>query len=116
MSSNLSNVEILNNLSNKVDFLIIGGAMANTFLDAQGYGIGSSLTEKKMLETATAIIRDLESKKFTLVLPRDIVCATSLEIDADTRIFDVDCCPQDKMILDVGPKTQKTIISFISKV
>ena len=47
-------IEILNNLSKKVDFLVIGGAMANTFLNAKGYGIGSSLTEKKMLRTAEA--------------------------------------------------------------
>ena len=108
-------IEILNNLGNKVDFLIIGGAMANTFLDAQGYGIGSSITEKKMLSTANAIIQDLKSKKCTLVLPRDIVCATDLKIDAHSHIFSVDCCPADKMILDVGPQTQKTIIHVISK-
>ena len=108
-------IEILNNLSKKVDFLVIGGAMANTFLDAKGYGIGSSLTEKKMLRTAEAIMQDLESKNCTLVLPRDIVCATSLKIDADNHIFSVDCCPADKMILDVGPQTQKVIFDVISK-
>ena len=60
-------------------------------------------------------MQDLESKKCTLVLPRDIVCATSLKIDADIHIFSVDCCPADKMILDVGPQTQKVIIDVISK-
>ncbi len=108
-------IDILNNLSDKVDFLVIGGAMANTFLDAKGYRIGTSLTEKNMLRTAEAIIQNLDSKKCTLVLPRDIVCAKSLEIDADINIFSVDCCPADKMILDVGPQTEKIMIDVISK-
>ena len=89
--------------------------MANTFLDAQGYGIGSSLTEKKMLKTAKTILQDLESKNCTLVLPKDIICAASLKIDSDTHIFNIECCPADKMILDIGPQTQKIIIDVISK-
>ena len=110
-----SKIEILNNLSDKVNFLVIGGAMANTFLDAQGYGIGSSLTEKKMLKTAEVIIQNLEAKNCTLILPKDIVCSSSLKIDADTYIFNVACCPADKMILDVGPQTQQSIIDVIRK-
>lgn len=110
-----SKIEILNNLIDKVDFLVIGGAMANTFLDAQGYGIGSSLTEKKMLKTAKTILQHLESKNCKMILPKDIVCASSLKIDSDTYIFNVECCPADKMILDIGPQTQQTIINVISK-
>ncbi len=108
-------IEILNNLSNKVDFLIIGGAMANTFLNAKGYGIGNSLTEKKMLKTAETLIKELKSKKTKLVLPQDIVCASSLNNVGDIQTLSVDSCPIDKMILDIGPLTQKYIIDIISK-
>ena len=95
-------IELLNNLSNKVEYLIIGGAMANTFLSAQGYGIGISLTEKKMIQTAKEIIQELKYKNCKLVLPLDIVCADSLNEKKEAQTFRVDCCPLDKMILDIG--------------
>jgi len=108
-------IEILNNLSNRVDFLIIGGAMANTFLRAQGYGIGNSLTEDRMTETAREIIQEIKSKKCELVLPLDIVCANSLNKTTKTHIYSIDYCPKDQMILDIGPLTQKNIMDIIDK-
>ena len=108
-------IELLNNLSDKVDFLVIGGAMANTLLSAQGFGIGKSLTEKKMLKTAEAIIEELESKDCKLVLPMDIICAHALDSTEDADTFSIDCCPIDKMILDIGPVTQKNIMDIVDK-
>ena len=108
-------IELLDNLSNKVEYLIIGGAMANTFLSAQGYGIGISLTEKKMIHTAEKIIQELKYKKCELVLPLDIVCANSLNGKKEAKTFKVDCCPVDKMILDIGIQSQKNIMDIINK-
>ena len=108
-------IELLNNLSNKVEYLIIGGAMANTFLSAQGHGIGISLTEKKMIQTAEKIIQELKYKKCKLVLPLDIVCANSLNGKKEAKTFRVDCCPTDKMILDIGIQSQKNIMDIINK-
>ena len=108
-------IELLNNLSNKVEYLIIGGAMANTFLSAQGHGIGISLTEKKMIQTAEKIIQELKYKKCKLVLPLDIVCANSLNGKKEAKTFRVDCCPIDKMILDIGIPSQKNIMDIINK-
>ena len=108
-------IELLNNLSNKVEYLIIGGAMANTFLSAQGYGIGISLTEKKMIQTAEKIIQELKYKKCKLVLPQDIVCADSINEREEAQTFRVDCCPIDKMILDIGILSQKNIVDIINK-
>ena len=108
-------LELLHNLSNKVDYLIVGGAMANTFLNAEGFEIGTSLVEKKMLKTAEAIIHQIKSKKCKLVLPLDIVCANSLNNEADAQTFNVDHCPMGKMILDIGPLSQKKIMDIIDK-
>ena len=80
-------IDILNNLSDKIDYLIIGGAMANTFLKAQGYEVGVSLFEPKMIENAEKIISSLKSKECELVLPLDIVCAHGLDDIADGGTF-----------------------------
>ena len=108
-------IDVLNNLSNRIDYLIIGGAMANTFLKAQGFEVGVSLIETEMIMKAKAIIKDLKSKKCELVLPLDIVCSNTLIDVADVHTFDIDCCPTDKMILDVGPKSCRAIMSIIDK-
>ncbi len=108
-------IELLDNLSDKVDFLIICGAMANTFLNAQGYEIGTSLTETTMLKTANLIIKEFKLKQCKLVLPLDIICAYSLNDKEYVDTFNVDCCPIDRMILDIGPITQKKIMNIIGK-
>ena len=108
-------IDILNNLSDKIDYLIIGGAMANTFLKAQGYEVGVSLIEPKMIKNAEKIISSLKSKKCELVLPFDIVCAHALDDIADRGTFSVNNCPKERMILDVGPLTCKKIINVIDK-
>ena len=108
-------IDVLNNLSNRVDYLIIGGAMANTFLKAKGFEIGVSLIETAMIQTAKAIIEELKFKKCELVLPLDIACADRFDGIADIHTFDIDCCPTDKMILDIGPLSCKNIMNVIDK-
>ena len=108
-------IDILNNLSNSIDYLIIGGAMANTFLKAKGFEIGTSLTETEMIKNAKMIIKELEAKKCKLVLPLDIVCASSLNSMAEVHTFDINSCPKDKMILDIGPLSCKNIMNVIDK-
>jgi phosphoglycerate kinase len=106
---------ILNHLADKVDFLIVGGAMANTFLKAQGYDVGKSLIEEKMIKIAKKILTDLKSKKCKLVLPVDAVCANSLHEGDSAETFKIDSCPSNKMILDIGPASQENIIRVINK-
>ena len=108
-------IDILNNLSDKIDYLIIGGAMANTFLKAQGYEVGASLIEPKMIKNAEKIISSLKFKDCELVLPLDIVCAHALNDIAGRGTFSVNNCPKDMMILDVGPLTCNKVINVIDK-
>ena len=89
--------------------------MANTFLKAQGFEIGVSLTETEMIKNAKVIIKELEAKKCKLVLPLDIVVASSLNGMAEIGTFDIDCCPKDRMILDIGPLSCKNIMNVINK-
>ena len=108
-------IDILNNLSDKIDYLIIGGAMANTFLKAKGFEVGVSLIEPEMIKNAEIIISGLKSKKCELVLPLDIVCANALNDKADRHTFSVNRCPTERMILDVGPLTCKKIMNVIDR-
>ena len=94
-----SKIDVLNHLAAIVDVLVIGGAMANTFLAAQGYQVGKSLVELDQRETARTIM----SPK--IVLPRDVVVAQELAANARSRITGPDGVDQYEMILDVGPRT-----------
>lgn len=98
-------LELLGNLLNKVDHLIIGGAMANTFLFAQGIGIGNSLCESDMAATARDILAQAAKTKCTIHLPRDVVVAQQFKAHAENSICDVGQIPGTGMILDVGPRT-----------
>lgn len=97
-----SKIGVLRNLQPKVDRLLVGGGMANTFLKAKGYHVGRSLVEDDKLDVARDILRPAGDK---LVLPVDAVIAQKAEPGAETRVVAVDAVPQDWMILDVGPKT-----------
>jgi phosphoglycerate kinase len=96
-------LDLLNFLLEKVDVLVIGGAMANTLLLAQGKEVGKSLVERDMLDTARGILEKARGK--TLVLPVDAVVAGKLEAGVPTETVPVEQVPADKMILDIGPKT-----------
>jgi phosphoglycerate kinase len=96
---------LINNLLNKMDIILIGGGMANTFLKAQGKNVGKSLYEDNLLDEARKIIQAAQDKKVRLVFPQDVVIADAISADAETEIVDVDGVGSDKMILDIGPKT-----------
>src|SRR5271165_6247645 len=98
-------LELLGNLINKVDVLIIGGGMANTFLFAQGKAVGKSLCEKDMAEKARSIVAAAEKAKCRILLPVDATVAKELKAHTPARVVDVDHVAEDEMILDIGPKS-----------
>lgn len=100
-----SKMEVLGNLASKVDFLIIGGAMANTFLHAQGINVGKSLCEHDMADAARDILAAAEKTSCQAVLPTDAVVASEFKEGAASETCALDAIPEESMILDIGPKT-----------
>lgn len=98
-------LDLLGNLVSKVDHLVIGGGMANTFLVAQGVEVGKSLAERDMAETALAILAKADQSGCAIHLPRDIVVAREFKAGATSEVLPVGDCPTDAMILDAGPET-----------
>lgn len=98
-------LDLLGNLSKKVDVLVIGGAMANTFLAAQGKSIGKSLQEAEMHDTARAILEEAKSGGCEILLPEDLVVADTFAANAPSKVVGLDDVPADMMALDVGPRT-----------
>ncbi len=98
-------LELLSNLIKKVNLLIIGGGMANTFLFAQGKAVGKSLCEKDLADTARSILADAAKIGCRIVLPVDAVVAKEFKAHAPSRVVDVDHVGEDEMILDIGPKS-----------
>jgi phosphoglycerate kinase len=102
-------LDLLQHLLDRVDVLIIGGAMANTLLLAEGVAVGKSLAEREMIGAATDFLHAANSQSRTLVLPVDVVVAAALEEGAAAVTVGVGQVPADRMILDVGPKTVAAI-------
>jgi phosphoglycerate kinase len=100
---------LLGNLSKQVDVLVIGGAMANTFLAAQGHKLGKSLQEAEMHDTARRILEQAKSGRCEILLPSDLVVAATFAEHVPTRTVGVDAVPSDMMALDVGPDTVAAI-------
>jgi phosphoglycerate kinase len=98
-------LELLGNLVGRVDVLAIGGAMANTFLAAQGFGVGRSLQEADMHDTARTILAQADAAGCAIVLPSDLVTAETFEANPPTRTVRADAVPPGSMALDVGPAT-----------
>jgi phosphoglycerate kinase len=98
-------LDLLGNLSSKVDVLVIGGAMANTFLAAQGMNVGKSLQEAEMHDTARQIMAGAAARGCTILLPTDLVAAAEFKAHAENRVVPADGTPADMMALDVGPAT-----------
>jgi phosphoglycerate kinase len=107
-------LELLGNLVGKVDVLVIGGAMANTFLAAQGIGVGKSLQEAEMHATALEILDKAKAAKCDVVLPTDAVTATEFKANPPTLIVPIDAVPADAMILDVGPASVAALITRLA--
>ena len=96
-------LDLLDNLVQKVDMLVIGGGMANTFLNAQGVDVGKSLCEHDLAETARAVLDKAKSVSCEIVLPVDAVVATEFKAGAAASVCDINAVPADAMILDDGP-------------
>ncbi len=106
-------IDLLENLVRKVDALVIGGGMANTFLYAQGVGIGKSLAEKDLAATALRIFEKAEAANCTIILPVDAVVAFHFAANAPSHAYGLDAVPSDGMILDVGPQSVARIHAAI---
>jgi len=100
-----SKLGLLGNLVAKVDYLVIGGGMANTFLAALGHGVGKSLCEHDLADTARTILAMAETSGCEIILPSDVVVAHSFAAHADHETVDASACPTDAIILDAGPAT-----------
>ena len=110
-----SKIDLLQNLVAKVDMLVIGGGMANTFLHAQGKDVGKSLCEKDLAETAKRILAAAKEKNCTIILPVDALVAREFKANAENETVPVDAVPADAMILDVGASSIATIDGAIEE-
>ena len=102
-------IDLLNNLIHKVDTLVVGGGMANTFLLAQGFYIGASLAEHALKDSALNILNSAEKAGCSILLPTDVVVAKELNVNVESFVVPVNECPEDTMILDVGSQTVERI-------
>jgi phosphoglycerate kinase len=109
-------LDLLSNLVGKVDILVIGGAMANTFLAAQGHDVGKSLQERDLHETALKILAEAKQKGCEIVLPIDLVVSEKFAANPPTEIVGVDAVPAAMMALDVGPETVKKFIARLPEI
>ncbi|SDB68542.1 phosphoglycerate kinase [Agrobacterium fabrum] len=110
-----SKIDLLMNLVKKVDALVIGGGMANTFLAARGTNVGKSLCEHDLAETAKQIMIEAATSGCAIVLPEDGVVAREFKAGAANEIVDINAIPADAMVLDVGPKSVESIKAWISR-
>ncbi len=106
-------IDLLENLVSKVDALVIGGGMANTFLHAQGIGVGKSLAEKDLAATAQRIMEKATAANCAILLPVDAVVAFHFAANSPSHAYGLDAIPSDGMILDVGPQSVARIHAAI---
>ena len=106
-------LELLSSLVSKVDQLIVGGGIANTFIAAMGYGVGKSLVEMDLLDTARRIIADAKARGADIPIPSDVVVAAAFKADAPATVKAVDAVSADDMILDIGPDTAARYAALI---
>jgi phosphoglycerate kinase len=109
-------LDLIGNLLSRVDVLIIGGAMANTFLMALGKTVGRSLVERDLVDTAQKIMDAAKKAKREFVLPVDAVVAEKLEAGMPTRVVDIDHVGEKDMILDIGPRSIEYVVSVLAMV
>ncbi len=109
-----SKINVLNNLVEKTDYLILGGGMANTFLNAQGADVGSSLCEHDMAEEARAIMRNAEEHGCKVILPIDCIVSSEIKHNAAYDIVPATSIPKDKMAIDIGPKSIANVSDILS--
>ncbi|MBA3453229.1 MAG: phosphoglycerate kinase [Deltaproteobacteria bacterium] len=101
-------IEVLDALLDRVNAIVIGGAMANTFLEAQGKSLGKSKVERERLPNARNFLRKASEKNVTVYLPTDVIVSTSLDDDTGSKVVSADQIPAESMALDIGPGTIET--------
>ncbi|MGN6287212.1 MAG: phosphoglycerate kinase [Afipia sp.] len=106
-------LDLLENLVTKVDALVIGGGMANTFLHAQGVNVGKSLCEKDLADTARRILAKAEGTNCAIILPVDAIVAFHFAANAPSQAYGLDAIPADGMILDIGPQSVERVRAAI---
>ncbi|MBJ6983484.1 phosphoglycerate kinase [Luteimonas sp. MC1750] len=107
-------LELLSSLVGKVDQLIVGGGIANTFIAAAGHGVGKSLYEADLVDTAKQIIADARARGADIPVPTDVVVATAFAADAEATVKPVDAIGQDDLVLDIGPETAQRYAAMIA--
>ena len=108
-------LELLSSLVGKVDQLIVGGGIANTFIAAQGHGVGKSLYEPDLVDTARKIMADAKARGADIPLPSDVVVAPEFKADAPATVEPVDAVGADDMILDIGPDTAARYAQLVAR-
>lgn len=108
-------LELLQNLIGKVDQLIVGGGIANTFIAAAGFGVGKSLIESDLIGVAKNIIEDAKRRGADVPIPDDVVVAAEFKAESPATVKDVKDVTDSDMILDIGPKTAKRYVDLIAK-
>ncbi len=108
-------LELLGNLVERVDQLIVGGGIANTFIAAAGYAVGKSLHEPDLLDQARAIVAKAAARGASIPLPLDVVAAKAFAADAPHRICAIDAVAGDELILDIGPATAAHYANLIAR-
>lgn len=108
-------VALMENIIGKVDYILIGGGMAATFLKSEGYEVGQSLIEADRVDTANSLITEAKADKVNLVRPSDVVITDEVSEKGSYQVVQVDKVPKDKIIVDIGPKTVDSFTSVLKK-
>lgn len=108
-------VNVLSALLDKVDTLIVGGGIANTFIAAAGYSVGTSLYESDFVKTATELMVTAQKNKKKIPIPTDVIVAKEFSVDAKTQIKEIGDVGADDKILDIGPKSRRQIATLLKK-
>lgn len=106
---------VLEALSEKVDQLVVGGGIANTFLAAKGFNVGKSLYEADLVDTAKALIEKMEARGASIPIATDVVCAKEFAETAEATLKDASEVTDDDMIFDIGPDSSKVLADIIAK-
>lgn len=109
-------LSVLKNLVNRVDGLILGGGILNTFIAAQGFNIGKSLYEPDFVNEAKVILDEIKNRQIFFPTIDDVICAKEFDVNAHAELKKIDDVESDDMIFDLGPKTLKNITDHLSKV
>ncbi len=108
-------VALIENIISKVDFILVGGGMAATFLKSEGYEVGQSLIEADRIETAADLIKKTKANKVSLILPPDVIITNDVSNQGSYQVVTIDKVPKDQKIVDIGPKTVESFTATLKK-